>query len=115
MDRIEDEIVKLSLIDEPTTLDAGSIQIDEAFEEIVKERLSSIRHRQPQLSEDVGHRMANGEFQHIKSSFGMKRVDLIPASSITVPGLPKDFNDHEAKIENGTVIISRCVDLLAHQ
>jgi hypothetical protein len=101
----------LLLLDEPAALlNAGSVQIDEAFEEIVTERLRIIRPRQPQLAEHIGHRMAKSDFQVIKECFGTKKGDLILPARITVPGLPGDFNDRDAKIEDGNVVISRYVD-----
>jgi hypothetical protein len=63
-------------------LDAGSTQIDYAFEAYA-ERLLKTAH--PQVPKHVARDMARGPFQGIKLAFGTR--DAVPVESIPIPGL----------------------------
>ena len=92
MERTEGEIVELLPLDEPkglpcsllwdcwpitslitpsvVGLDAGSVQIDEAFERHVEGYLKDIKYPKLELPEHVAHLMARGpDFQTIKTRF----------------------------------------------
>ena len=87
----------------------GSIQIDEAFQREVKKRLELIRGKDgvPHILRYAAGEMTRGEFQHIKSSFGAPKVSRVRQYKLAVPGLPSEFSNLDAKIEDGRMIFTR--------
>ncbi|KAH0556552.1 hypothetical protein GP486_005589 [Trichoglossum hirsutum] len=72
VEHMEGEVINLLLLDEPTVLYVGSVQIDEAFKKHAEKCLNNIRLRKliPELPEYVTHTMAKGtEFQTMKINY----------------------------------------------
>jgi hypothetical protein len=84
----------------------GSVQIDNDFEELVRQRLSKVDFRRGKINTgplaDAAHIMATGGFQDIKHKLGQPVAEL-EFYPINVPGLTLDFNDKGAGIEGGAM------------
>jgi hypothetical protein len=74
----------------------GSVQIDEAFEELFKQKLRLIRHDKPDLfkggmfQEDEAKEIAKDEFHKIKVNWGTGRANL-PNAKFSVTGLSQNL------------------------
>ncbi|KAI9768634.1 MAG: hypothetical protein M1840_004831 [Geoglossum simile] len=88
VENIDGETVELVKLDEPQVAEAGSVQIDQAFEEKVGEQLGALE-QQHAIPKYAAHFLAKGrEFQDIKTSFGGPNANVQSIYYFRVPGLP---------------------------
>jgi len=87
----------------------GSVQIDEAFQREVEERLKLIPREGgiPHIPKYAANEMAKMSFQDIKRNFGTSEVRSLKEFKFVVPGLPSNFTNTEAKIEKGRMIFTQ--------
>ncbi|KAF8242077.1 actin-like ATPase domain-containing protein [Wilcoxina mikolae CBS 423.85] len=78
----------------------GSVMIDEAFNELVNNRLRP-------LQCEVKNAASGEEFQAIKHNVGTDSVDLLDDFNIKIPGLKKDIEDSRGMISKGRMRFSR--------
>jgi len=80
----------------PIVIFVGSVQIDEAFEELFEKKLQLIRHDKPDLfrggvvQDDEAREVAKDLFQKIKVNWGTGRAN-IPNAKFSVPELPQNL------------------------
>ncbi|KAF8536552.1 hypothetical protein BDD12DRAFT_889846 [Trichophaea hybrida] len=101
----DEEVPKLEQLITVEGSAIGSVQIDEAFAQLVQTRLDLIQ--SPLIPHDAAHTMMTGAFQSIKLTLGTPEGDLLPSSLITVPGLVASSTYPEAGIERGQMKFSR--------
>jgi hypothetical protein len=91
----------------PSHIPVGSVQIDNAFRELVEKRLRHIPRKDgiPHIPNDALNKMTK-DFQYFKERFGTNEVNYLKEFKVAVPVLPKDFNNENAKIKDGRMIFS---------
>jgi hypothetical protein len=90
------------------SLPVGSVQIDEALQEEIERRLALIpQEYKARIATHAVDDMTREQFQDIKIEFGTMKVRLLKEFHLRVPGLPLDFSNEGAKIENGLMIFAQ--------
>lgn len=103
-----DEPLKLKQIDKVYGNRAGSTQIDQDFEEHVRNQINRLHEDHPGMVQNLGliarSMAASLPFQVQKCSLGNK-ISTIPFG-IPIPGFPFDFSHAGSNIENGKLIFT---------
>jgi hypothetical protein len=84
----------------------GSTQIDDTFRQQVEQRLRYIESHECYFDFQQAAREMTTAFQNIKTVFGHALTRPTMKYVLRVAGLPRDFKNSDAKIENGNMIFT---------
>ncbi|KAF8244163.1 hypothetical protein K440DRAFT_663685 [Wilcoxina mikolae CBS 423.85] len=88
---------------------AGSVKIDEAFNELVRSRLKLIENLSPEELARIADTMTDevGYFQSVKHNVGKDELTLLSVISIEVPELGQSYSHAQAQIIDGKMMFTR--------
>ncbi|KLJ08222.1 hypothetical protein EMPG_16344 [Blastomyces silverae] len=104
-----EEVLQLEQLDYVNGRPLGSVQIDQAFQREIENRLIKIDYK----SSDNGcspkyaaRRLTKDFFLPIKHNYGHELVASLDTLSYPVPGVPKSYDNPDAGFKNGRIVLT---------
>lgn len=90
----------------------GSVEIDMAFADMVRERLLNFQKQLPRNMDEheiqnLADRMARKHFRSHKEEFGEEDTMLRPEKSVDIPGFSETFSLPQARISRGKMVFTK--------